>query len=498
MFDVLKAMISLRPLSVVATLGLLLAAGLVAPTMVGCRKNGSVGEAVPDSAPPKGAVLRLLVIDDSAMAAAIRQLQAEWSGQSAWNLDVREVASAEWDPGAGLEADALIMPSAQLGTLAQRDLLLPLPDELARSRQADWSEIFDLTRSKEVAWAGDVVAVPFGSPLLTCYYRADLFEKLKLKPPVTWKEYRQLAELLSDPTRLGDAAPPKGEAWRGTLEPLASGWAGITLVARAAAYASHRGNYSTFFDIDTMEPLIDGPPFVRALEELVTVAGPNGAELLGHDPSSVRQAFWDGHCAMALTWPTAAAEIGSSPDANGRVGFAETPGSENVYNVTDRAWEIRRKDESPHVSLLAAAGRIGVVPRTSKWPDAAFQLLLWLSDPQWSKQVSTSSPATTLFRQSHWKDASKWVERPAPVEAAVHYAELTEQALSRRQSLIMLRIPGRAEYLAALDEAVRKSIAGEASPEQALKETAARWREITGRLGVENQRDAYGGSLGLE
>ena len=61
-------------------------------------------------------------------------------------------------------------------------------------------------------------------------------------------------------------------AWCGTIEPLAPGWAGLVLLARAAPYAKHRDNYSALFDIETMEPLVAGPPFVQALEELVAAA----------------------------------------------------------------------------------------------------------------------------------------------------------------------------------------------------------------------------------
>ncbi|NLX98591.1 MAG: extracellular solute-binding protein [Rhodopirellula sp.] len=488
----------LRPFSIV-TAGLvpLLTAGLLASTFTGCRNGDSPGETSHGSA-PAGTAIQLVVVDDPAMAAAIGQLRAEFRGQSGWDVDVRQLTASELNSAGAVEADALIVSSSQLGTLAQRDLLLPLPDELARSSQAQWSEIFDLIRSREAVWSNRVMAVPFGSGLLTCYYRADLFERLNLKPPATWKDYQRITSLLSDRDRLGDAAPPPGQQWRGTLEPLAPGWASVTLLARAAAYASHRGNYSTLFDIETMEPLIDGPPFVRALEELMAVAGPDGTELLTQDPTTIRNAFWAGQCGMALTWPTATAAIAAGPDENRRVEFAEMPGSQDVYNVTDRAWETRRRGESPHVPLLASAGRLGGVLRTSKWPDESFQLLLWLSDPQWSEQVCTATPATTLFRRSHLKNAGKWVEDAVPVEAAVAYAELTEAAFTRQQSLAVLRIPGSDEYLAALDDAVHRAVRGEVTASKSLEETAIQWREITERLGVEPQRKAYGNSLGLD
>ena len=97
-------------------------------------------------------------------------------------------------------------------------------------------------------------------------------------------------------------------AWCGTIEPLAPGWAGDVLLARAAAYAKHRDNFSTLFDIETMEPLVAGPPFVQALEELVAAAKLGPADPLHYDPAAVRAAFWSGQCGMALTWPTAAQE----------------------------------------------------------------------------------------------------------------------------------------------------------------------------------------------
>jgi ABC-type glycerol-3-phosphate transport system substrate-binding protein len=199
-----------------------------------------------------------------------------------------------------------------------------------------------------------------------------------------------------------------------------------------------------------------------------------------------------------LTWPTAADRIAAGSDGKLRVGFAELPGSQDVFNVSDQAWENRRASEDARVTTLAVAGRLGAVLRSSPRADASFQLLLWLSDPQWSQQVSPASPSTTLFRQSHLKNARVWVEEAVPVTTAVEYATVAEQALSRQQRLFAIRIPGRTEYLAALDEAVGKAVRAESSPKQALAEAAARWREITQSRGIDQQRRAYSSSLGVE
>ncbi len=148
---------------------------------------------------------------------------------------------------------------------------MPVPKGVRESSQAAWSDLFLLVQ-QGVAWGDDIWAVPFGSPGLTVFYRRDLLEATHQKPPTTWAEYQRLVQFFSDRKNLGDAAPPADAPWHGTLEPLAPGWAGRLLLSRAAAYAKHRDNFSTLFNIDTMEPLIAGPPFVRALEELLAAS----------------------------------------------------------------------------------------------------------------------------------------------------------------------------------------------------------------------------------
>jgi len=447
---------------------------------------------------PKGTALRLLVVDDPPMAKAIEQLRGEWSGQIGYDLRVAQISSTDLASSGPPEADAILCSSDQLGTLAEKGLIVSLPDQLIRNDQSSWSEVFPLLRSRELTWAGKPVAIPFGSPVLTCYYRADLLEKLGRKPPTTWAEYNKLAALLADRSKLGTAIPAQGQSWQGALEPLGPGWAGVTLLTRAAAYASHRGNFSVLFNVDTMEPLIAGPPFVRALEELVAAAGTGEAAQLKYDPAAVRKAFWQGQCGLALTWPTAADATVAAPAEPFRVAFAEIPGSEEVFNISAQAWDRRRDGEDRRVPLLGIAGRLGSVLKKSHWPEASFQLLLWLSDKQRSSQISPVSPATTLFRDAHVKTPGIWVEKPVPVAAAADYAVLTSETLAREQQLSVVRIPGRREYLAALDEAVAQAVRGDQKPPAALTQAATRWREITNRLGVDAQRKAYCRSLGLD
>ncbi len=475
--------------------------------LAGCGKPKADVE--PVARPLEGMTLRLTVVDDPALAAAILRLRGEWHDQTGAELQVDETTEAKLTTADALPGDAALCASHLLGVLAERNLLQEVPQAILHDRE--WGEIFELLKLREAAWNSHIMAVPFGSPVFTCYYRADLLEKLGRRPPQTWNEYQKLAELLAEQKPAGDGP------WCGAIEPLASGWAGLVLLARAASQAKHHDNYSTLFNVDTMEPLIAGPPFVQALENLALAAKSGPTDPLSFDPTAARAAFWRNECGMALVWPTAAINKPSGPSASSsasseatpntiphkiasqlRVGFAELPGSRHVFNLSGQGWELRSDEDDSRVPLLAIAGRLGVVSATSAHGNAAFQLLLWLSSSRMDTQVSAASSATTLFRTSDLESPTHWVEQPVPAAAAVKYGEITQAAFRHEQWLGALRLPGRAEYLAALDQAVVDVLHEKSAALDALLEADAKWRKITARLGLEKQKAAYRHSLGLE
>ncbi|NQT40212.1 MAG: hypothetical protein HQ581_22155, partial [Planctomycetes bacterium] len=108
-----------------------------------------------------------------------------------------------------------------------------------------------------------------------------------------------------------------------------------------------------------------------------------------------------------------------------------------------------------------------------------------------------ASPHTTLFRNTHASAPGAWVESPLTGPEAPDYAAVVSRALSRPQRLFALRLPGRREYLAALDQAVADAVAGKHPPVDALRTAAEQWQQITETHGVDSQREAYRHSLGL-
>lgn len=445
---------------------------------LGCGPRGPGTDDQSGPPPLSGVNVSLAVVDDPALASALERLRGEWSMRTGGDFQVRRLSQKDFEGPGPMSADAAICGSHLLGPAAEQSRCAPLKAE-------DAADVFELVRVRTIAWGGQVCAVPFGSPLLVCYCRADLLEKLGRRPPTTWRQYQELAQLMAERKELEAAV----------AEPLGPGWAGLVLLARAASYAKHRENYSALFQIDTMEPLVSGPPFQRALEELVAAARLGLKEQIQWGADDVRRAFWQGRCGLALCWPTAAAGVNAAPGV--QVAFAELPGSKQVFNVGRQSWDTRPDDEALHVPLLGVAGRIGLVSAASARAPAATQLLVWLSTLQPDAPPSAASPWTTLYRQRQLASPRAWVEKPAQA-AASQYAAVVHQTLSRSDSLFALRIPGHEEYLAALDKAVQQAVGEKRPVAEVLAAAAAEWKEITQRLGRNNQRTAYLRSLGLE
>ena len=96
------------------------------------------------------------------------------------------IATTEKDllKGDQLPTDAVLCPSWLLGVLAERELLAPVPKQVLHN--PDWADVFPLIRLREAVWGKQTLAVPFCSPVLCCYYRADLLEKLGRRPTIRW------------------------------------------------------------------------------------------------------------------------------------------------------------------------------------------------------------------------------------------------------------------------------------------------------------------------
>ncbi len=454
---------------------------------------GCSADRPPEDAPARpafaGQQLKVLVVDDAPLTAVVEQLSREWSARTGAQVSVASASVDEVLNSGGESADVLLYPAHLLGALAEQGTLAKLPAPALADEEYRYREIFPLLREREGVWGRDVLAIPFGSATAVLAYRPDLLQHHNKQPPQTWDEYQALAAFFHDRANLGSSAPPAEQPWSGTCEPLADGEAGQLLLSRVAGYVRHPAYFFTLFDEDTMAPRIAEPAFRRALDELAAAA-----RLAGDSPPKLTgQEAFDrlrrGQCAMAIGWTLPRATAGGDAPSmafTAPIEFAPLPGATTVY-LTKGAPESSSLNQAP---VLPGWGRLGSVTEQSRVREAAVQFLLALSGEEWGNQVSAASERTSPFRRSQIGAAREWAPH-SDVATARGWASAQADNLSRADVLFALRIPGHAEYLAALDRAVAQAVSGEASSAQALEQAAAAWREITDRWGIEKQQQAY-------
>ena len=372
--------------------------------------------------PLAGVKLRLVVVDDPAIATAVRGLKDEWNAQTGSEIEVVESTEKQIADAGPLPGDAVICPAYLLGPLAEAKRLAPVPRSIARDPQGPWSQTFELLRNQEAVWGNEVYGVPLGSPVFCCYYRADLLEKLHRKPPRTWKEYEELARLLREEgAKSGESSTARSSRWPAAGRGSCS-WPGPRLTPKSATTTRRSSMKKRWNRPSPGRPSCgpwrnwSRPPSSDRPSSSISIRpppGPSSGKATRRWPSVGQRGAKPSPPALSQT-SYRRRQRGESPPA----GFAELPGATEVYQSSSKSWEPRSDDAGQRVPLLGVAGRMGVVRAESEHTDAAFEFLLWLTDPQWASQVFAASPATTLFRRAQVASPKAWVESDVSATAA--------------------------------------------------------------------------------
>ncbi len=398
--------------------------------------------------------------------------------------------------------DIIIWAPNWAGDIVGPGYVLEVPEEV--KAKMDWEDIVSVYRERLLTWGGRLYALPYDLEAHMLYFRQDILEdpdnmaafeeKYGYPPgePQTWSEYRDLAEFFNGTEWQGDPLYGAVESQKRRAQ---SAW---TLMSRACGYARHPDNPGVFFDEDTMEPLINNPAWVRALEDYVEITsfGPPG--MADYDIGDVRMDMGAGNAVLAIDW----ADIGTiSIDpaqsvVKGLLGFGILPGSYQVYNYKTDQWE--EFEEVNHAPFLAFGGWSSSVTATCENPEAAFDFCAFMGSKDVSMLLNvTPFSGVNPSRYSHFENVDAWVETGFDEESARDYLEAIRDSVDHPNVVPDIRIPGYADYYEALDLAASQAIAGEMTPQEALDECAMTWNEITDRLGREQQLKYYRESLGL-
>jgi multiple sugar transport system substrate-binding protein len=379
-----------------------------------------------------------------------------------------------------------------------------LTDRIANDPALEWEDVAPFFRDFSASYGGRIYTIPLDGDFHMGYYRTDLMDT----PPKTWDEYLEQAAEFHGQDLNGDGDPDYGSC----ISKKRGAQAYWFIMDIAAAMIQSQGtSQGTFFDTETMEPLVDNEAFRKAMEiyNETTQFGP--PDELNLDVGDTRSLFTSGRCALSIDW----GDIGTlaiDPDTSivqDKTGAMITPGSTQVLD-----WESGTLVDCDETTCPHAIDGVNYAPFAAYggWSgginagaddlvkDAAYEFFSYMAQPaQANEDVTIGITGFNPYRTSQFLNRQAWVEAGMSPDAASDYLGAIEGSLASPNMVLDLRIPQNQRYQqVVLDQAVSQYMAGEIDLDEAIQQIYAGWEEITEELGREEQLEAYRATIGAD
>eukprot|EP01047_Picozoa_sp_COSAG01_P002875 COSAG01_NODE_80_length_27941_cov_1123.754687_11_plen_511_part_00 len=468
--------------------------------LTGCNETVEPEREVAEPVAVKPDPLVMLIVGEAGVGDRIaRQWRALEDGElEIIGMSVQDFIANDFNAPEGEAVDVMVYPPAMVAELVNRERIRKVPTELIQSSDFNKFGLLKHFRVSIIRHEGETWAVPLGGPNFSLLVNSKVLGEKSV--PGNWSKVgRTLLQISSF-----DEQNPAGFQFPAKVDmPLAERWAAWTFLARAAPSVCNRGKLSTVFDRENIQPLINLPPFVEALEQLKSIASQRSRDL---DPAGVFRLMQKGESAIALSWPSVAFDPSLNEQIDGEgsgdlgtepLGSEQTvtefsiyplPGALRWYDQKSERWIIRGKSDEKRVGLIGFSGLVASVAKDSLNEQTAWGFLKWLPDQAISKVTMSESAVSGPFRASHLGEMVRWTGNWVSEDAAFEYADVIEENHARGVVLMFPRIPQASRYLEVLDLAVRRVVAGEEEAQAALDRVAEEWDEITDEIGRDSQR----------
>lgn len=355
-------------------------------------------------------------------------------------------------------------------------------------------------------WDGQMIQYPIDGDRHYLKYRTDVFNNPKwqakykadtgkdLKVPATWEEYNAVAAYFSGYDWDSDGQPEYGSAEVTKRDDLMFS----AFISRVAPYAKNPnvpGGF--FFDLKTMEPLVNTPGWVHGLQLFVDAQKsfpPGGSNFgLGDEIFS----FGGGQTLMSYSWDDAfiQAQQKDSPIRN-EVAAAPLPGAHEVWNRLTGKWD---HFDTPNRAPYITWGWTAAVSEMSTEKQMAFDYLCFFSNEANAEHdLQIGRFGVNPYRNAHfdlslWKDKMGWADQTAQT-----YVDTLSAMDSSRNRVFDFRVPGVSQFMSSMANGVAEAMAGQKTPQEALDGVADEWRAIRDRIGADRLRKAYANVVTLE
>lgn len=397
--------------------------------------------------------------------------------------------------------DIIVFASDWAGDIMGAGYVLEVPQKV--QDQIGYKYLIPSYRDRILSWGGKIYATPYDGDAHNVYLRKDLLTDPKymaefkakygydLPVPIkTWDQYRDIAEYFNGKDINGTTIYGAGTAFKRKDQ---SYW---TYLGVAAPYAKAPDDPSYFFDADTMEPRINNPGFVKALDLYTSLVKVGPPDVLNWNVGDIRNNFPAGKLALAIDWGDVgplSADPKSSVVTQGWSAQAH-PGVNSYYDSKTKAW-VDKYNQAP---FLAFGGWVGAVSKTTKNAECAFDFLAFMGNQNMGALLSTTGGSgVNPHFYSDMNNLAPWVKSGMSETQAKEYLDAVRNTINSPNAVVDLRITGAAEYFDALDTQLARAVAGEVKSQEALDEVAKQWNAITDRLGRDQQKALYRQMLGL-
>lgn len=407
--------------------------------------------------------------------------------------------------------DIMEMGAPFEGDMAGRGLLDPMPDWVAE--QIDMDDYVDYLKPPIGTWDGVTYRISIDGDTHTYAYRKDYYESADLAaawgeegdgsewvPPTTWEQLNAHSRFLA-----GKTDPTFGGPAYGVLDPLNYIWGGFGfyfLGDRAVAYSKHPDEPAFLFDPDTMEPLVNNPGWVQAIQDVIDLMNTPGAyppDQINVDPGGTAfLQFLPGTGSSVLWW----GDVGSNARTSDTslvgelIGFDINPGAERVYNWRTGEWEDtpNRSPNNAYIGwgiYVTERAAESDLKRKCTWSAAAHlggkDISLWMA-----AYPSGFQP----YRQSHFI-IDEWEGAGYDREFIEDYLASNADSYNHPNAANEPRIPGIFQYYSRAEDELVKGLGSGASAQEIADGIYAAWEELTDQIGRDQQLTLYRASLGL-
>jgi multiple sugar transport system substrate-binding protein len=438
--------------------------------------------------------------------------------------ELREKIYTDFTTGAH-KYDVIINCSNWYGDAIANDWIQPIDKYFDDPRMPKWDrDSIAPAVANLMKWGGKWYGTNGDHDAQILYWRSDIINDPKWQAqfkqekghdmPVamdTWDDVLEIAQFFNGKDWNGDGKPDDGI----TLHLKVGGQGFFHFMALSAPYVviPAPGNNPTkvdkyhnvyWFDPDTMDPLINSPGHVAALEMLLKLSKAGPPAMWGWSLGEAWADFLSGNAIMTYSWGDvgALAEDPTQSKIQGKVGARGIPGTKHPYDMQKK--QFLNLDKPNLVGNQVGCSWHPVLSKFAKNPDLAYYWMGWQATPQinhWNVEYGWTglNPGTAYdWLQPTGKatlddyKAAGWNANDATGYVNAYTDDFFKYPIFQNY----LRIPGTSEMSTDWDIHLSEAVTGQLSAKDALDRTYTDWKRIIEDNGKDKELKLYQDSIG--